>query len=68
MGIEIFILMLAIAALNAFTAYISWEAKKDIHKVEVATNSMKDALVRATAKASHAEGMSDQRIATSEEK
>lgn len=32
-------------------------AKRDIHKIEVATNSMKDALVEATGKAEHAAGM-----------
>jgi uncharacterized protein (DUF1800 family) len=31
--------------------------KEDVHKVELATNSMKDQLVTATRLASHAEGM-----------
>lgn len=37
-------------------------AKEDIRKVEVATNSMKDALVARTADASFAEGSEDARI------
>lgn len=31
----------------------------DIHKIELATNSMKDALVRATSEASHAAGLKE---------
>lgn len=56
--------LLIIALLNAFTAWMSYKTKQDMRKVEVATNSMKDALVASTAKASHAEGMADQRAAT----
>jgi len=57
------IFLLAVAALNAFTAYWSHRAKKsidmaskNIEVIEKATNSMKDALVASTAKASLAEG------------
>lgn len=49
------VLWLVIAALNAFTAWMAWntrvsqkESSGDIKKIEVATNSMKDALVKAT--------------------
>lgn len=56
--------LLTIAALNAYTAWLAYRTKQDMHKVEIATNSMKDALVASTAKASHAEGMADQRAAT----
>lgn len=45
--------------------------KKDVATVEKATNSMKDALVASTAKASHAEGMVEGRaegIASQKEK
>lgn len=34
-----------------------WVAKKDIRKVEVATNSMKDALVKVTGESEHAKGV-----------
>ncbi len=62
--------LLLIAALNAATAFLTWrthdaigvvkldvaETKNNISTVEKATNSMKDALVAATAKASQAAG------------
>ena len=35
---------------------------EDVHKVELATNSMKDALVAATDKAAHAAGVNEERI------
>ncbi len=50
------VILLAAAALNAFTAYWSRKANKNIAVIEKATNSMKDALVASTAKASLAEG------------
>ena len=53
-----------IAATNLVAALITWRthtkvvaAASDILRVEKATNSMKDALVAATAKASRAEGV-----------
>lgn len=44
------------AVLQAITAVLVLLAKRDIKTIEIATNSMKDALVAATAKASLAEG------------
>jgi hypothetical protein len=62
------LVQLAIAAgmvASAFFGYLAskraGEAKQLIIEVHEATNSMKDELVAATAKASHAEGMQDQR-------
>ena len=46
------ILLMIIAGLNAYTAWQSRRTEKN-------TNSMKDALVAATAKASHAEGKAE---------
>lgn len=51
--------LLMIAAMNMVTLIISRRTEKN-------TNSMKDALVDATAKASHAEGMTDQRKETAD--
>jgi hypothetical protein len=45
-------MLLIVAALNAYTAYLSLRTEKN-------TNSMKDALVASTAKASHAEGLAE---------
>lgn len=56
------IMWLLIAALNAFTAWTALRTKLDMHKVEIATNSMKDALVAATATAAHATGREEARI------
>lgn len=50
------IMLFLIAALNAFSAYLSHRNGKAINTIEKATNSMKDALVETTAKASLAEG------------
>jgi len=50
------VVILLIAAINAYTAYITRKTNKNVEIVERATNSMKDALVAATAKASLAEG------------
>jgi len=63
------LILAVIAAFNAITAIIGWmthraitEAKIDIRKVELATNSMKDQLVAATALASEAKGRDEERI------
>ena len=53
--------LLAIAMLNAFTAWMAWNSRKNIEKIEIATNSMKDALVAATDKAAHAAGREEGR-------
>jgi len=50
------VLILFIAGINAYTAIITYRTNKNVGIVEKATNSMKDALVAATAKASLAEG------------
>lgn len=46
------IVLLIVAIMNALTLYYT-------HKTEKNTNSMKDALVASTAKASHAEGLAE---------
>jgi hypothetical protein len=55
-----------IAVMNAITAFLAYRThmvsqstRADVAKIEVATNSMKDALVEATGKASHAEGLAE---------
>ena len=40
----------------AYNIWQTWRVKKNVQVIEKATNSMKDALVAATAKASLAEG------------
>lgn len=70
------LMLLGIAALNAFTAWMTWrtsedilQTKKDVRKIELATNSMHDALVATTAKASHAVGKAEGRAeVTAEDK
>lgn len=51
------IIILFIAALNAFTAWTTMQSKKTIIDLEKNTNSIKDALMAATAKSSRREGM-----------
>ena len=46
------VLLLIVAVMNAYTAWMSRKTEKN-------TNSMKDALVASTAKASHAEGLAE---------
>ena len=53
--------LLAIAALNFFTAITTLLAHQLIQKVEIATNSMKDALVLATGEARHGQGVAEGR-------
>lgn len=48
------------AAIHEVKAVVVEQAA-NIVKIEVATNSMKDALVEATRKAGHADGMADER-------
>jgi hypothetical protein len=55
-------IILAVAVLNAFTAWTTMQSKKVIQELEKNTNSMKDALVAATAKSSLREGL-DQGLA-----
>jgi hypothetical protein len=61
---ELFQLLTAIAATAAAVQSFlngrrSAKIEKNVAVIEKATNSMKDALVASTAKASHAEGMAD---------
>jgi len=49
---------------TGLVGWIAWHQGKmqqNIQKIETATNSMKDALVRSTAEASHLEGMAAER-------
>ena len=55
--------LLLVAGTNFLTAVLVLLAKRDIRKIEIATNSMKDALIVSTAKASLAEGKEAGRIA-----
>ncbi len=50
------IVLVFVALLNAYVAWISKRTDKNMGLLEKATNSMKDALVASTAKASLAEG------------
>ncbi len=50
------LVLLSIAIINLGAGFLTWKAHRAIMVVERATNSMKDALVAATAKASYAEG------------
>lgn len=62
------VVLLTIAITNLITGVLVLIAKRDIRRVEVATNSMKDDLIVSTAKASkaegHAEGRAEQRVET----
>jgi hypothetical protein len=60
-------LLIIVVAINALTAFLAWQTWKQAAMTERNTNSMKDALVAATAKASHAEGMEAQRDKTETE-
>src|SRR5260221_8932500 len=49
-------IMIIVAMVNTYVAWVTNRTRKEVKIVEKATNSMKDALVAATAKASLAEG------------
>lgn len=55
------ITLLGIAIMNAITAWLAYRTHKLTKQVEIATNSMKDALVKATGEASHAAGREEAR-------
>ena len=57
------ITLLIIATLNAATAWLAYRTHKLTKQVEIATNSMQDALVAATGEAAHAAGKEEGRIA-----
>lgn len=68
MSLDPNLILLAIAFFNALTALVGWYTHKaakatqaDVLKIEKATNSMKDALVAATAQASEAKGRDEER-------
>jgi len=50
------ILIVVVALINLYTAILTRNNKDTIAKLELNTNSIKDALVAATAKASNAQG------------
>ncbi len=50
------VVILLIAVMNAYTAWMSHRTDKNMKLLEKNTNSIKDALVASTAKASLAEG------------
>ena len=55
--------LLTVAALNLITAFMAWRTHQLTRQVELATNSMKDALVKATGEAAHAAGVEQGRLA-----
>jgi hypothetical protein len=59
MNIISLLILLVIAALNTYTAIINKNTNKTIEVLEKNTNSIKDALVASTAKASLAEGKAE---------
>ncbi len=62
------LILLGIALLNAYTAWMAYRTHSLTEKVEVATNSMKDQLVAATGKSEYARGKSDQQATDKKEK
>lgn len=68
------LILLAVAGVNAVTAFLYWDTRRlvkvaqaDIATVEKATNSMKDALVKATGEKSLLEGQNQGRAEGKEE-
>jgi hypothetical protein len=51
--------LIILALLNIYALHRGSKTQALVLKIEQATNSMKDALVEATAKASHAEGLAE---------
>ena len=56
------LILLGIAVLNCFTAFMAWQTKTLAKQVELATNSMKDALAAKTGEAAHAAGREEARV------
>jgi hypothetical protein len=63
------LILLAVALVNGYTAWaasrahtIAVQTAVDVHAIEKATNSMKDALVAATDMAAHAKGKEEGRL------
>jgi len=55
------LILLLVALMNAFTAFMAYRTHQNVLVVELATNSMKDALVAATGSAAHAAGVTEGR-------
>ena len=55
--VELALIGLASLCVNAWIAFHQGQLSKNITKIEVATNSMKDQLVMATGLAAHAQGL-----------
>lgn len=56
--------LLAIALLNAVTAFWAYKSRVDLKEIKHATNSMKDDLVKVTAKEQFAAGKEEERVAS----
>jgi hypothetical protein len=55
------LILLGIAALNAFTAYLAFRTRGDMHTLEKNTNSIKDALVKKVDEAAEGRGRDTER-------
>ena len=62
MGRDVNWIDLIYVTLQLITAIIVLRSRNDIRKIEVATNSMKDALVRSTDVAARAEGKAEGKL------
>lgn len=62
MDIDPNLVLLAIALANVATAILTLLTRRDVRTIEKATNSMKDALVKATGEAAHAAGRHEARM------
>jgi len=56
------LLLMAVALMNFITIVIAYRTQRLAKQVEVATNSMKDALVKTTGEARYAEGKAEGRL------
>ena len=54
--------LIVVVVVQLINILVAWRTREDVHKIEVATNSMKDALIVSTAKASKAEGREEMRV------
>ena len=61
--VQLALIGLASLCINAWIAFHQGQLARNITKIEVATNSMKDALVAATGVASHAQGLAEGKAA-----
>ena len=65
--VQLALIGLASLCINAWIAFHQGQLAKNITKIEVATNSMKDQLVLATRNAAHAQGLAEGRAAEKSE-